>query len=90
MKAIDGFINPFEIERKENLFSLVSGAAVNALIKSDVLGTEEPGKTEYETFMKSRIIDKTLEFHAPIKTLKLETFKSTAKSCQGARRNSWN
>ena len=79
LKAIDGFIIPFEIERKENLFCLASGAAVNALIKSDVLGTEEDGKTEYETFMKSRIVDKMLEFHAPIKKLKLQIFKSTAK-----------
>ena len=38
LKAIDGFINPFEIERKENLFCLASGAAVNALIETDVLG----------------------------------------------------
>ena len=52
---------------------------MNTVIESDVLGTEEAGKTEYETFMKSRIIDKTVEFHVPIKKLKLETFKSTAK-----------
>ena len=79
LKTIDGFIDPFETERKENLFCLASGAEVNVLIKSDALGAEEAGKTEYETFMKSRIIDKTLEFHAPIKKLKLEIFKSTAK-----------
>ena len=79
LKATDGFINPFEIERKENLFCLPLGEAVNALVKSDVLGAEEAGKIEYETFMKSRIIDKMLEFHAPIKKLKLEIFKSTAK-----------
>ena len=78
-KATDGFINPFEIERKESLFCLASRAAVNVLIESDVLDTEEAGKTEYETFMKFRIIDKTLEVHAPIKKLKLETFKLTAK-----------
>ena len=29
--------------------------------------------------MKSKIIDKTLEFHASIKRLNLEMFKSTAK-----------
>ena len=52
---------------------------MNAVIKSDALGAEEAGKIEYETFMKSRIMDKTLEFHAPIKKLKLEIFKSTAK-----------
>ena len=79
LKAIDGSINPFDINRKENLFCLALGEAVNTLIKSDILGTEEAGKTEYETFMKSRIIDKMLEFYASIKKLKLETFKSTAK-----------
>ena len=45
MKAIDGFINPFETERKENLFCSASGAVVNTLIKSDVTGAEEAGKT---------------------------------------------
>ena len=44
LKAINGFINPFEIERKENLFCLALGAAVNALINSDVIGAEEAGK----------------------------------------------
>ena len=32
LKATDGFINPFEIERKENLFCLASGAAVKPLL----------------------------------------------------------
>ena len=79
LKAIDAFINPFEIKRTENLFCLALGAAVNTLIESDILGTEEAEKTEYETFMKSRIIDKMLEFHAPIQKVRLKTFKSAAK-----------
>ena len=66
----------------KNLFCLASGAAVNALIESDVLGAEEAEKTEYETFMKSRIIDKTLQFHAPI--MKLNT-QVDSKTCQSVR-----
>ena len=79
LKAIDGFVNPFEIERKENLFCLASGAAVNSLIESEVLGAEEAGKTAYENFMQCRIIDKIIDFHEPLTKLKLETFKSKAK-----------
>ena len=65
--------------RGKKIYVVYLRAAVNALIESDVLGAEEAGKTEYETFVKSRIIERKLEFHAPIEKLKLETFKSTAK-----------
>ena len=57
LKAIDGFVNPFKYEKKENLFCLASGAAVNSLIESDVLGAEEAGKTAYENFLQCRIIE---------------------------------
>ena len=79
LKAIDGFLDHFEIERKENVFCLASYTAVKSLIESDVLRAEEAGKTAYENFMQCRIIDKTIDFHAPSTKLKLETFKSAAK-----------
>ena len=87
--AIDGVVNPVKIERKENLFCVLSGASINALIQSDIHGAEETGKTAFQNFMQCRTFSKTIKLHAPLKKIQLEAFKLTANllGCQEAKGN---
>ena len=48
-------------------------------MESDVLRAEEAGKTAYENFIQCRVFDKIIDFHASLKKLQRETFKSTEK-----------
>lgn len=79
-EAISNFINPFEIEEKEVLFCLSSGAPAPKEVEEDLLAAETRGTEAHTAFVKDRLVDKTKSFHDPIKRQNLKTFASLAKT----------
>ena len=80
MQAISNFINPFEVENKNTLYCLSSGAPVPKDIEHNLLNADKIGKEAYNTFVKERMVDKTKSFNPPIKKLNLKTFATPVKS----------
>ena len=80
MEAINNFINPFTIEDKDMLYCLSSGAPVPSNVENDILMSDEIGKKAHKQFVKDRLIDKTVSFHAPVKKQNLKTFANQAKT----------
>ena len=78
--AILNFINPFEVEDKDTLFCLSSGAPIPPDIAFDLLNANEAGENAYKAFIAERLVNKTKNFNAPIKRLNLKTFSNTVKS----------
>ena len=78
--AFHNFINPFEVEVKEDLFCISSGARVQAEVVNDILTAEAVGKAAFKTFIQKRLVAKTLKFHASLPMLFLKTFGSLEKT----------
>ena len=76
-KTIDHWQNPFLPQ--ENLVSLSSGAVASKKIMEDLDAAENIGKASVQKFLKERIVDGTVEFHATIKKKKLSTFDALNK-----------
>ena len=60
----------------ENLVAVTTGDVAREEIKSDLLGTEEIGKTVVKEFVQDRLIKKDFNFHDSVKQQKLKTFET--------------
>ena len=80
LEAIAGFMNPFEMENKDNLYCVSSGAPAPSDIEQDLLQADKVGKEAHETFVQGRMVKQTKSVHAPIKKLRLKTFANLAKT----------
>ena len=80
MQAIDNFINPFQVESKDVLYCLSSGAPAPSDVEKDLLEADQRGKEAYREFIGERLIERNKSFHDPIKKVKLKAFASVAKS----------
>lgn len=86
MNAICSFTNPFDTGRStEHLYCLSSGVPAKPDVAEDLLNAASIGETSMTEFLQNRLIDRTVEFHSPIKRNKLKTFvtaevKKTVKS----------
>ena len=67
------FINPFEVEVKEGLFCIPSGARAPDEVANDVLNDEAVGKAAFKTFIQKRLVDKIFKFHEPLPRQSLKT-----------------
>ena len=70
--AVHSFINPFDLELKNQLVILSSGATASADITQDVLQAEEAGKEAKDEFVESRL-KQCKDFLQPVKRLNLKT-----------------
>lgn len=82
LQAIRNFINPFEVENKDVLYCLSSGAPATKDIEHDLLRAVKVGKEAYDHFVQERLLDKTKSFNAPIKKNNLKTFANQVKSAK--------
>lgn len=73
-------MNPFEIDNKEVLYCLSSGAPIPRAVEEDLLQADKVGKEAHMTFVKERLVENTKSFHEPIKKQNLKTFSNMAKS----------
>eukprot|EP00745_Piridium_sociabile_P026705 TRINITY_DN42673_c0_g1_i18.p1 TRINITY_DN42673_c0_g1~~TRINITY_DN42673_c0_g1_i18.p1 ORF type:complete len:760 (+),score=189.88 TRINITY_DN42673_c0_g1_i18:236-2515(+) len=80
MQAVNNFVNPFQIENKNELYCLSSGAPAPKDVENDLLSADRVGEEAYRQFVKERLLERTVSFNVPIKKLNLKTFAKTAKS----------
>lgn len=78
-KAFEGFVKPFDIEDKERLYNVSSGAPVPMDIEEDILCAESIGKKLKMAFIEDRIKGNT-DFFDPIKRLNLKTMAIANKT----------
>lgn len=76
LDAFEQYVNPFEVENRDNLFCLSSGRPVPKSVEENLLNVDNLGKASYKTFIQDRFIVKNKKFHEPLKRQKLQTFKS--------------
>ena len=76
--AISGFTNPFCSDVNPNeLYCLSSGVPAKPDVADDLLKAPEIGRNAMENFFRKRLVDKTVNFHDPIKRNKLKTFAAS-------------
>ena len=77
--AIRSFMNPFDVDDREKLYSLSSGAPATVSVEGEVLSAEKIGKAAKERFIRERLETKD-HFFEPIKRMKLKTMSLADKS----------
>ena len=58
---------------------LSSGIVATEKIESDLPEAEAKGEEHMKNFIKTRLVDQTMDFYEPIKRLNLKTFSSLKK-----------
>ena len=70
MNAFEEFINPFQIEDKDQLYCLSSGRPVTVKnAELHLLNIDKTGRGLFQVFIKDVFIEKTRKFHEPIKRI---------------------
>ena len=64
-------INPFE--HNDSLMSITLGVTADSSIEYDILHAHEKGVKAMTDFVETRLKKKEVEFHAPLRKLKLNT-----------------
>ena len=77
--AFHNLINPFQVEVKENLFYISSGARAPAEAANDILNAEAVGKAAFRTFIQKRLVVQTLKFNAPLPRQSFGSLEKTRK-----------
>jgi hypothetical protein len=77
-EEIVGFINPFEMDQKDKLYCISSGASATSEIERDLILAEAFGADAKVDFISERL-EKHEKFFDPIKRLNLKTFSELAK-----------
>ena len=78
-EAIVGFINPFEMEQKDKLYCISSGASATSEIERDDILAEAFGADAKVDFISERL-EKHEKFFDPIKRLNLKTLSELTKT----------
>jgi len=76
IETFQSFLNPFTVENDDELYCLSYGVPAPQDVEKDLLEAISLGVIARDDFVKDRLIDKTLEFHVPVKRMKLKTFES--------------
>ena len=78
--AFNQFVNPFQVDssRKDSLFCISSGKPATDKIADHLLNYSDIGNKAAETFIKTRLVDKSVKFHDTLKKQNLQTFSSMA------------
>ncbi len=81
LSTIHHMMNPFDQTlEKEHLYHVTSGQVASEAISADLLNAKEIGEKAFVEFFQQRLNTDEVEFHAPLKKMKLKTFKDTATS----------
>ncbi|KAL8572866.1 hypothetical protein ACOMHN_011115 [Nucella lapillus] len=73
------FMNPFSVE-EPGLYCLSSGMPAPESVQEALLSADTRGKEAFNIFITERLVNKTLNFHAPLKKVGLKTFASVHKT----------
>lgn len=77
-EAVESFINPFDVENKNHLLILSSGASATPEVEKDVLRAEQAGDDAKEIFITARL-EAGRDFFEPVKRLNLKTLADMNK-----------
>ena len=77
--AILNFVNPSEVESKDLLYCISSGAPAPADVEEDLFSADMSGNKAHDEFIEDRHIKKTASFFYPVKKQRLKTLASLAK-----------
>jgi len=72
MQYFSNFINPFELDQKDQLVCLSSGAIIPDSIVDDLFNVDEKGKSCVDQFVQTRLVKNELAFHASLKRQSLK------------------
>ena len=78
--AVQTFTDPFLVEEKDVLYCLSSGVPASVEIENELLTCQAFGISAFKTFLKERLIDKTVSFYAPLKRLSMKKSKKLTSS----------
>ncbi len=79
--AVKSFLNPFEVEDKEHLYCISSGAPVPLHIEIDIMKAEEKGECAKQEFIDNRL-QKNAKFFEAVKKLNLKRFSDMNKTAK--------
>ena len=77
-ESIFGVTNPFNINDKDNLYCISSGARVPKYHENDLLSAKLRGKQAKETFIQERLVTGE-KFIKPVKWMNLKTMEDMGK-----------
>ena len=69
--AIGNFTDPCSVKSSTELFCIASGKPAPEDVHQDLLQAQERGQSAMNEFMETRLVDKVVPFHDPLKRLKL-------------------
>ena len=78
ISTIDSMLNPFDVYQ-DGIVCLSSGRVATAEIMNDLLVASEKGENAVKEFMDQRLLSKSVDIFAPIKSQKLKTFNDQVK-----------
>ena len=76
--AMCNFLNPYDVDTKDQLLILSSGAAATSEVERDVLNAEILGQRARDAFLQSRLKGE-VDFLDPVKRLNLKTLENMNK-----------
>ena len=74
--AIGNFTDLFSVENRNELHCIASGKPAPEDVRQILLQAHERGQSAINEFIQTRLVDKIVPFHDPLKRLKLKTFAS--------------
>ena len=78
ISTIDSMLNPFDVYQ-DGIVCLSSGRVATEEIVKDLLVASEKGENAAQEFIDQRLLSKSVDIFAPIKSQKLKTFKDQVK-----------
>ena len=80
-EAVRGFLNPFDVDDRDKVYCLSSGAPETDEVEDDVLCAEKAGEDAKELFITERLMKKQDVFE-PITRMNLKTFVHQNKTAK--------
>lgn len=74
MDAVTSFLNPFQLDNKDQLIILSSGGAATDDVTKDVLGADIAGQKARDDFVRDRL-EQNRDFFEPVKKMNLKTLE---------------
>ena len=79
LSAFQKFINPFDVDQKDDLICFSSGMNAPQAVCKYLLSVDSVGQEEFEDFVEKRLKDQETSFHFRIKRNSLKTFETLHK-----------
>ena len=82
LSAFTKFINPFDVDEKDDLICLSSGMNAPESVCEDLTSVDSIGQDKFEEFIEKRLKNNETLFHFKIKRVSIKTFESLKKQAK--------